>query len=584
MKEIILRHFVFILSTIIILTGFIFFMMPSTTFGFGERCVSNQCGVFFTNIFRARDDLWHMSLAQVAFDTYPFRMPIFSGEMLQSYHFLYSIILMLLTKVSIPVLTGYYLIFPVIWFIVYTLLTVAISNSLFKNMKAVPVFLFFSYFSSNLSFLISIMNSKSFLNDIGWFSNQPPEYMINPTLALSIILVQIILLILLKFRINLVGILALCILTFFVWGSKFYGGVIAVSFIYLYLAALTYYKKLQTKYFILTCIAILISSIIAALFFFNPFASTRQGGVFSLDPFKTIHPIIEDPQLFQIVKLARLRYKLYEHPYLFGPILLIIESFSLALYLLVAFGTRLFSLLIPASKIVRSPLYIAIFGTSFVSVLFASMFTQKGGDWFNTIQFFGYSQFLLQISISFFVVNLLLSRKNLSVVFAVFIIVITFIGSLNSVIEYGKDMFISTNSPIHKIFQPKVYVSSAEVVALAYLSKLPSGITYTFPFTPIADSRPVKQLWKTNDTALVAALGNQQLYEANLQQLDITGINHQKRTLSLKNIQKTNINLLPIRYLYLYKQHPDYKKFIARVGPNLVSLFENDEVEILEKK
>jgi hypothetical protein len=351
----------------------------------------------------------------------------------------------------------------------------------------------------------------------------------------------------------------------------------------MFLATKTYNKHLSLKSLLSICFATFLSSAIAVLFFYNPFVGTKVGGIFSLEPFKTVHPIIEDPSLFQILKLARLRYKLYEHPYIFAPILLVIEIFSLALYIFIAFGTRLLSVALLFSKTHRPTLNIAIFGSAVFSIIFAALFTQKGGDWFNTIQFLGYGQFLLQITLSLFVISLLKFHDKRTHALIVLIIALTLAGSLNPVVEYGKDFFTSSGSPINKIFQPKVYVSGAELEALSYLSKLPSGVTYTFPFTPIYDERSIKQLWKTNDTALVAALGKQQLYEANLQQLDITGIDHKKRTQLLKNVLTTNIKSLPVRYLYLYKQHPDYKKFITRISPSAVSLFENEEVHILKK-
>ncbi len=583
MKAKISRHLVLISSVVIIFAGFLLLMLPSLTSGLGERCISNQCGIFFTNIFRARDDLWHMSLAQVAFDTYPFRMPVFYGEALRGYHFLYSYILMLVTKTGLSVLSGYYLALPIVWFIIYTSFTVVISRALFSDKRAVPIFLFFSYFSSNLTFVLSLKNTGSFWNDIGWFSNQPAEYMINPTLALSILLLQAIIYVLLRVRSSIILTIILTVLTFLLWGAKFYGGVIGISFIWIFLATKTYNKHLSLKSLLSILFATLLSSAIAVLFFYNPFVGTKTGGIFSLEPFKTIHPIIEDPGLFQILKLARLRYKLYEHPYIFAPILLVIEIFSLALYIFIAFGTRMLSVALLFSKTHKSTLNIAIFASAIFSIIFAALFTQKGGDWFNTVQFLGYGQFLLQIALSLFVISLLKFHDKRTNALIVSILVLTLAGSLNSVVEYGKDHLFSSGSQIHKLFQPKVYVSSAELDALSYLSKLPSGVTYTFPFTPIYDERPIKQLWKTNDTALVAALGKQQLYEANLQQLDITGIDHKKRTQLLKNVLTTNIKSLPVRYLYLYKQHPDYKKFITRTSPSAVSLFENEEVHILKK-
>jgi hypothetical protein len=76
-------------------------MLPVIPYGWHHECVAGKCGIYFADIYRARDDLWHMSLAQVAFDTFPFRMPIYAGGFLQSYHFLYSAILGTVTRLGI---------------------------------------------------------------------------------------------------------------------------------------------------------------------------------------------------------------------------------------------------------------------------------------------------------------------------------------------------------------------------------------------------------------------------------------------------------------------------------------------------
>ncbi len=103
---------------------------------------------------------------------------------------------------------------------------------------------------------------------------------------------------------------------------------------------------------------------------------------------------------------------------------------------------------------------------------------------------------------------------------------------------------------------------------------------FTLPFVPIYDAGNVKPLWKTNDTALVVALGNKQVYITNLQQLDLMGIEHAKRTLELKNLNKLDISKLPVQYFYLQKGHPSYADFVKRLTPYSTMLYENREVEV----
>jgi len=572
-----------IFSVFIILVGFFVLMLPAIPYGWHQECVTGKCGIFFADIYRARDDLWHMALAQVAFDTLPFRMPIFAGGLLQSYHFLYSAVLGVVVSGGVSVNVGYYVVLPIIWFSIYTLLTIRIAKKLTSDHRAIPFFLFFSYFSSGLTFLLSLKNTGSFWHDVGWFSNQPGEFMINPTLALSLILFQLLILILLSGVRSIQSIIALFTVIFLLWGSKFYGGVIGVSFVGIYMLSIMVDQKLSHKQVLAILIGAGIVSLAAVVVFYNPFSSMGKGGVFNFEPFKTIHPMIEDPELFSIPRVARLRYVLYQNPILFWPVLVRIEQLTLILYIIFAYGTRLLSAGLVFMKGKKSPILLALFGSSMVATVLPALLTQKGGDWFNTIQFMAYSQFLLQITLGLFVYRLSLHNTRNVQIFVGIVLCVTLLGAINPIAEYGRNLPVISKLIPPKLFQSRVYVSTQELNALSFLSKQGDGVVFTLPFTPIYDAGKVKPLWKTNDTALVAALGNQQLYSANTQQLDLMGIDHAQRTHSLKNLDKLTISKLPVRYFYLQKGHPGYANFVKRLKLYATLVYENGEVGVWEK-
>ena len=62
------------------------------------------------------------------------------------------------------------------------------------------------------------------------------------------------------------------------------------------------------------------------------------------------------------------------------------------------------------------------------------------------------------------------------------------------------------------------------------------------------------------------------------------GIEHAKRTLELKNLNKLNISRLPVQYFYLQKGHPSYAGFVKRLTPYANLLFENKEVGVWGKR
>jgi hypothetical protein len=255
--------------------------------------------------------------------------------------------------------------------------------------------------------------------------------MINPTLALSLVLFQLLILIALSGLRSMKSAVVLLMVIFLLWGSKFYGGVIGVSFIGIYLACTAFEKKIQLKQLILLLTGIGLVSLVAIIVFYNPFHSIGKGGVFSLEPFKTIHPMIEDPELLPLLRVARLRYILYKNPYIFWPYLTLIEYATLLLYITFAYGTRLLSTGLLFMKEKMSPVLIAVFGSSIIATIFPALFTQKGGDWFNTIQFMAYSQFLLQISLGLFVYRVFVRNTRNAQVFVGIVLCVTLLCSLS---------------------------------------------------------------------------------------------------------------------------------------------------------
>lgn len=61
-------------------------------------------------------------------------------------------------------------------------------------------------------------------------------------------------------------------------------------------------------------------------------------------------------------------------------------------------------------------------------------------------------------------------------------------------------------------------------------------------------------------------------------------IDHVKRTLELKNLNKINISKFPVRYFYLYKHHPQYASFVKHLKPYAKPLYVNQEVEVWGKQ
>ena len=60
-----------------------------TIFNGRRICVDSGCGLYIGGL-HFHDSLWHLALSNVAFQQYPFILPIFSGVNLSSYNYLSS--------------------------------------------------------------------------------------------------------------------------------------------------------------------------------------------------------------------------------------------------------------------------------------------------------------------------------------------------------------------------------------------------------------------------------------------------------------------------------------------------------------
>jgi hypothetical protein len=290
--------------------------------------------------------------------------------------------------------------------------------------------------------LISLKNHGSFWNDLGYFSNQPGEFLINPALSLSLLFLYSLMIVLIRRNYTNKSLAVTALLLFLLWGSKFYAGIVGCFYVAIYLTVDLLKHKITFRRYLLYGISLMATSIFVVLVFYNPFALGSHKSVFVLDPFKTIHAMIEDPELIPIRKVALARYYLYTVDTLIRPKLWLIEIFTLGLYLVFSLGTRIFGLLYVVDKNKKVNILITIYSTSIFGILLGTMFIQNGIDWFNTIQFLAYSQFLLQIPVAMVAYNFILTKSLPKTIFGVLLLIVTFTGALIPIGKYGQQISI----------------------------------------------------------------------------------------------------------------------------------------------
>ena len=560
----------------IVLIGFIFLMVtiiPSGT----HLCYQSQCGIFFWGA-NGHDGIWHLSLIATAFKQIPFIAPIYKGAFLTGYNFLMDFCLYLLTFLGF---TPQFLLFklvPIVWFIGFCYFLILLGRKIIDDKMFIFWLLFFAFFGSSLTFLITLYHNGSIWGASSLVSMQSGQVLTNIQFALSLVVLLIIFYILKVKKLNFRWISILGLMLFINLGLKFYGGFVSAVSIYLFLFfehiiskdrfKFNHIVNTAVKYIILTLFLV-----VAIIIFYDPFNSLKTGSAFIFSPFATMHSIIEEPTLFYLKNMTNARYYLYSKG--ISPRLIFIELFSTGLFLFFSLGLRIFSLLEIIIRIIKKTITkfdIAVIFGAFSAFIFLILFVQKG-EWWNVIQFYYYSLFILNIYSALFIYRLFKQIKNnLIKVFIIgIIVVLTLPGNLDIIRTFAH-------------FPAQAYVPDFELQALSFLKKQPIGV--------VLIQQQNKKLMKPGvmnpvsygeDSAYVSAFSFHQTYMNDYGVLNITGIDYKKRLERWKEFDCSIIN--EINYIYEVKSIPD-DFFIKCVYPQkkyFQEIFKNNEVIIYKR-
>lgn len=522
--------------------------------------------MWFGDIYRARDELWHISLAAVAFESFPFNLPIFYGELLKSYHFLFDLILFSLKSFGLDIFFSNFVLLPVVWFALYTVVSIILAKKITNSIPFIFFFLFFQYFAGSFGYFFPIYHSGTVLGGPG-INYQSITYITNMPLAFSLVTFIAILAVSLKSKFNRKDYLVISLLLFLTWGFKFYGGVAAILFLFSTLFINTIKKELNFTKSATLLVSITLISTVAIMIFYNPFDSIKTGSIFMLSPFALAHSIIEEKDRFYLPSLVDARYYLYSTN-VFGPRLLAIELFSTFLFFIFTNGTRIIGLIfILLSK--KSKTDFSLLLTFFTTFLISMLFIQRG-DWFNPMQFYVYGMIVLNIYTAKALYLLFEKRTFLKTLLIVFILILTVPHTIDTVYRYDSYLLPFSRPSVYDKF-PSVYIPSEELQALKFLKAQPEGIVYSLPIGATL----------IHDTAYISAISEKQSYLANTHQLELLGITYKERLDSLKRVDNF---YLPVTYYYLVKNSPLYNQAVTSlINSNYQPLFENNSVIMFKR-
>ncbi|MCX6732368.1 MAG: hypothetical protein NTV98_02405 [Candidatus Roizmanbacteria bacterium] len=177
-----------------------------------------------------------MAIASVAFKSFPFRMPLYSGAILQGYHFISALIVNIISLIGISIHTVFYGILPLIWFALVTKILIVLSHKISKKFTFIFLFIFLFFFGGSFSYLLILYHKLSFFDPFVVTGRQAIDYFQSMPLAISLIpfLLSIhYLLVCQKFSL-IKRTSYLISIIFFAWGSKFYGGCAVVVILGVY--------------------------------------------------------------------------------------------------------------------------------------------------------------------------------------------------------------------------------------------------------------------------------------------------------------------------------------------------------------
>src|SRR4030043_448882 len=330
------------------------------------------------------DAVWHLALANQVLEGLPPPHPTLAGFKLTNYHYFYDLLLGILNKLTmIPIRYLYFQIFPILLALGLGWLSFLVGYYWRKDFWTGFWLAFFNYFAGSFGFLITLWRTKELGGESLFWSMQSISTLINPSFALSLVVLLAGILGLLRLRKGrLWQIISLGLLFGIFINIKVYAGIIALPALFVF----ALFKK--KKEFWLIFLIALITSLITFLLI-----NREAVSLLVFQPFWFIHTMIETPDRLYLPRLAVARYAFTENKMVFR--LFLMELGGLIVFLAGNLGMRIVGLVTLIKKNIKkdfTELDVLIMIGGALGFLIPLVFVQKGTAW-NTIQFFYYCLF-----------------------------------------------------------------------------------------------------------------------------------------------------------------------------------------------
>src|SRR3989344_3620242 len=498
----------------------------------------------------AHDGLWHISLIN-QLSKFDFTHPTFPPHPLINYHYGFDLLASIIVNLTrIPPITLYFQILPPVFSLLTGILIIKLLNLLKGTKTAVMWALFFVYFGGSFGYIVNLIKGQGWGGESAFWSNQSISFLINPPLALSIIMILTGLISLFRFlerpsRLNFtVSAMAFGLLIM----VKVYAGTIMLSSLTV-VGLFLLWRNHDWKILKLLALSALIS-----MFVFIP-SNRKSTRLIKLDPLWFPHTMMESKDRVGWERYANARSAYMESKYLTK--LLPAELIAVAIFIIGNLGTRSIGLIsiFKSFRIYRSAnnprhtLILLLIVASVVSLIPTLLFIQVGTPW-NMIQFFYYFQFLVGLFAALELSNLNIQKAG-KLLISVFVILLTLPSTFGSLPSYLPD-------------RPPSAIPTWELEALSFLKSQPDGIILTYPYdkSKFAEHVEPRPLFAYESTAYVSALSQHQTFLEDEVNLSISNYQLQERRQEIERVFRTTEN-------------PQVKEFLARNNIRYLYLVNN---------
>lgn len=513
------------------------------------------------------DGVWHISLINQIIQGLPAINPIYAGESIQNYHYLYNLLVASSNIVSsVPVADLIFRFYPFLLSLLLGIGTYYLGLKLFNSKMSAFLSLIFVYFAGSFGWIVEYFKEGKFGGESDFWVNQSISFNLNPPFAVSLVLVILLLhlfILIFQKRTKALAVLISLVVGLLV-GFKAYAAITIFGSIAL-ISIIRIISRRDYYYFKIT-----IASFFIALSIYIP--NFKGGDYFAFAPFWFIHSMIDSPDRVGWARLSIARVASAEtgNWIKFSGV----EILGLVLFIAGNLGTRIIGLgSLFFSKTEDKFIHLLCILIFTISLTIPLLLIQKGNPW-NTIQFMYYALYIAALFSGAAIVYISKHLPKLIVIST--IVAIFIITPINS--------YVTASGYFYKL--PHAFISTSEFEALNYLSTLPSGIVLTVPFDKDLRKKLTEPfpLYAYGSTAYVAAYSRKSVFVEDEIQNNILQTDYKKRLLLAKEFFKNPsgkqlLSANKIKYIYILKI---YTQGLNEEKLALKKIFENEEALIYE--